>query len=127
MGLSSLNPFSSSSSSTTTPQTPKPSSDGAFIAPDRTSRAKCYEARDAFFNCLDKNGILDAIKEKDMASKACGGAETAFGKECAGSWVCASVREKEIVWKREFGRRQKWPCIAADPVGFRSHISNNDG
>ncbi|KAL9000498.1 MAG: hypothetical protein Q9169_000791 [Polycauliona sp. 2 TL-2023] len=88
MGFSSLNPFgSSSSSSTPSPTSPKPSSDGAFIAPDRTSRAKCYEARDAFFQCLDKNGVLDAIKEEDKASKQCGDVEMVFGRECAASWV----------------------------------------
>lgn len=84
MGLSSFNPFAASNPS---PTSPKPSSDGAFIAPDRTSRAKCYEARDAFFQCLDKNGILDAIKEEDKASKECGDVEKVFGRECAGSWV----------------------------------------
>ncbi len=84
MGLSSFNPFASS---TPSPSSPKPSSDGAFIAPDRTSRAKCYEARDAFFQCLDNNGILDAIKDEDKARKECGDVEKVFGRECAGSWV----------------------------------------
>ena len=84
MGLSSLNPFGSSTSTRTSP---KPSADGAFIAPDRTSRAKCYEARDAFFQCLDKNGILDAIKDGEKARIECGNVEKAFGRDCAGSWV----------------------------------------
>lgn len=84
MGLSSLNPFGSSTSTRTSP---KPSADGAFIAPDRTSRAKCYEARDAFFQCLDKNGILDAIKDEEKARIECGNVEKAFGRDCAGSWV----------------------------------------
>ncbi|KAL8729161.1 MAG: hypothetical protein Q9166_004900 [cf. Caloplaca sp. 2 TL-2023] len=91
--LSSLNPFSSSN--TPSPQSPKPSADGAFIAPDRNSRAKCYEARDAFFQCLDKYGILDAIKEEDMAKKACGDAEKIFGRECAGSW------RRVMEWKKQ--------------------------
>ena len=84
MGLSSFNPFGSSTQS---PQQPKPSADGAFIAPDRSSRAKCYEARDAFFECLDKIGILDAIKDEEKASKKCGDVEKVFGRECAASWV----------------------------------------
>ncbi|KAL8775128.1 MAG: hypothetical protein Q9209_000607 [Squamulea sp. 1 TL-2023] len=99
MGLSSLNPFASSS--TPTPTTPKPSADGAFIAPDRTSRAKCYEARDAFFQCLDKHGILDAIKDEDKASKECGDVEKAFGRECAGSWVTYFKQRRVMEWKKQ--------------------------
>ncbi|KAI4225111.1 MAG: hypothetical protein L6R36_004168 [Xanthoria steineri] len=102
MGLSSLNPFSSSSSSTTTtPSTPKPSADGAFIAPDRTSRAKCYEARDAFFHCLDKNGILDAIKDQEKARQGCGDVEKAFGRDCAGSWVTYFKQRRVMEWKKQ--------------------------
>ena len=75
---------------TTTPASPPPpkiSSDGAPIAPDRTQRAKCWEGRDAYFQCLDKNGIVDSLTEKDKAEKACAREGKQFEGSCASSWV----------------------------------------
>ncbi|EPE34407.1 Cytochrome c oxidase subunit h [Glarea lozoyensis ATCC 20868] len=66
---------------------PKISSDGAPIAPDRTQRAKCWEGRDAYFSCLDKNNIIDSITEKDKAEKFCSGEGRKFEANCASSWV----------------------------------------
>ena len=80
--------FSSSSTSaptTTTPPSRTP--DGAFEAPNRSTRAQCYTARDQFFACLDRNGIVDGIKEKERADAVCGGENQKLEKECAGSWV----------------------------------------
>ena len=81
-----------SSSSTDQLPAPKISSDGAPIAPDRTQRAKCWEGRDAYFKCLDNNGIIDSITEKDMAEKACSTEGRKFEGNCASSWVCGSLR-----------------------------------
>ena len=72
------------------PPVPKISSDGAPIAPDRTQRAKCWEARDVYFRCLDKNQIIDSIKEGGKAAKVCGNESKEFEANCASSWVCAS-------------------------------------
>ena len=83
--MGSWNPFSTTDASN--PSAPTKTSDGAFIAPDRTSRAKCYEARDAFFKCLDKAEILDSLAEEEKAGKACGGLDREMGRECAASWV----------------------------------------
>lgn len=66
---------------------PKISSDGAPIAPDRSQRAKCWEGRDAYFSCLDKNNIIDSIEEKDKAAKFCSGEGRKFEANCASSWV----------------------------------------
>lgn len=71
------------------PARPK-SSDGGFVAPDRNSRELCYESRDNFFNCLDKNDILDAIKEDDKARKVCAKEMTDFERDCARTWVSIS-------------------------------------
>ena len=76
------------SSDQNTLPTPKISSDGAPIAPDRTQRARCWEHRDAYFTCLEKNDIVDAIKEKDKAAKECSVEEGRFAANCASSWVC---------------------------------------
>jgi cytochrome c oxidase assembly factor 6 len=66
---------------------PKISSDGAPIAPDRSQRSHCWEARDLYFDCLEKNGIVDSIKEKDKAEKACSTEGRGFEANCASSWV----------------------------------------
>lgn len=69
---------------------PKKTAGGAFEQPSRTNRAKCYEARDAFFECLDRNNILDSIHTKAgraaTASK-CAETDKAFERNCAHSWV----------------------------------------
>ena len=67
---------------------PEPSNDGGYIAPDRSARAICYEKRDAFFSCLDRNGILDSVKEDEKAKKACPAELKEFERNCASSWVC---------------------------------------
>lgn len=73
--------------STPSPPPPKISKDGAPIAPDRSERARCWEARDAYFKCLDREGIVDSLSEKDKAEKGCASDGRAFEKNCAASWV----------------------------------------
>lgn len=67
---------------------PKISSDGTPIAPDRTQRSQCWEARDIYYGCLDKHDILDSIAEKDKAARVCAAEGRAFEANCAESWVC---------------------------------------
>ena len=74
-------------SSTPTHSSPVPSSDGAYEAPDRTARSQCWEARDSFFACLDRAGIIDSIKESDRAQATCGEEAKALSRDCASSWV----------------------------------------
>ncbi|KAL6721313.1 hypothetical protein ACLMJK_000416 [Lecanora helva] len=83
MGLFSSSSSSSPDATTTSPKT----SDGTPQAPTRQSRAQCWTARDNFFACLDRHGIIDSIKEKDRAETLCGGENKALEKECVGSWV----------------------------------------
>jgi cytochrome c oxidase assembly factor 6 len=69
---------------------PKPEdskSKEAYEAPDRLSRAKCWDSRDAYFRCLDKNNILDAIGNKEVADKLCTNESQVFEQNCASSWV----------------------------------------
>lgn len=67
------------------------SSDGGRIAPDRTSRQRCYEGRDLFFSCLDKRGILDSIKNDKDARRECGKEIAEFESACSKAWVCVLV------------------------------------
>jgi hypothetical protein len=65
-------------------------SDGGRIAPDRSSREKCWEGRDLFFSCLDKSNIIDSIKEDKEARRQCGKELAQFEGSCAKAWVCIS-------------------------------------
>jgi cytochrome c oxidase assembly factor 6 len=89
----------------------KKTSGGAFEKPSRTNRTKCYEARDAFFECLDKNNILDSINSKAgqaAAKKSCGQEDIVFEKNCAHSWVSggrsASYRIANVLTCAVLGR-----------------------
>jgi cytochrome c oxidase assembly factor 6 len=91
------------SSDKPSPPAPKISSDGAPIAPDRSQRAKCWEARDAYFRCLDKNEIVDSLSEKDKVEKACAAEGKGFESNCALSWVSCSPGKPS----REKARRRR--------------------
>lgn len=75
----------------THPPPPKPSPDGAFEAPNRDSRALCWQARDQFFACLERHGITDPIKNAEEARRCCGPEEGALERECVPSWVGLSI------------------------------------
>ncbi|PVI06959.1 hypothetical protein DM02DRAFT_609333 [Periconia macrospinosa] len=82
----------------------KKTSGGAFETPSRTNRAKCYEARDAFFECLDKHQILDSINSssgRQATAKACGDADKVFEKNCAHSWVEYFKKQRVVNYKKE--------------------------
>jgi cytochrome c oxidase assembly factor 6 len=74
-------------SSTNSPPAPKISADGTPIAPNRTERAKCWEGRDGYFRCLDKNNIIDAVKDEKLAEEKCAPESREFERTCATSWV----------------------------------------
>lgn len=75
-------------------------SDGGRIAPDRSSRARCWEGRDLFFACLDRNDILDGIKNDKDARRKCAKEVEEFEAACSATWVCAL-----------FGRRPMDACV----------------
>ncbi|EPX72540.1 uncharacterized protein SOCG_00303 [Schizosaccharomyces octosporus yFS286] len=53
----------------------------------RSAREKCWEARDFYFDCLNKNDILDPLKDNDRASQVCSSEKTNFESNCIQSWV----------------------------------------
>lgn len=57
------------------------------VAPTRSERQKCWMARDSYFACLDKNNIVDALKDEKAAAKACKAESAEFEKDCAAQWV----------------------------------------
>ncbi|GAA5962354.1 hypothetical protein JCM21900_005093 [Sporobolomyces salmonicolor] len=66
--------FSSASTSTSAADGP---------APDRSGRAQCWASRDAYFACLDKNGVQVPGQEDGACKKE----DEAYRGKCAGSWV----------------------------------------
>ncbi|GAB7343591.1 hypothetical protein MBLNU457_1593t1 [Dothideomycetes sp. NU457] len=79
--------FSSSTPESSGPAPGKPTKDGGYNAPDRSERALCWEGRDNFFKCLDRNGIVDAIKQDEKARAACPKELKQFEGACVESWV----------------------------------------
>ncbi|KAI9037640.1 cytochrome c oxidase subunit 6B family protein [Aspergillus affinis] len=83
-------PWSSNSSES------KTASDGGRIAPDRSSRKRCWEGRDLFFTCLDDNNIIDAIKDDKEARRKCGKEIAEFETACSQTWV-KYFKEKRVM------------------------------
>lgn len=75
------------SSSSPSPLVSSSDTASAPLPPLRSSRAHCWEARDAFFGCLDRNNIVDSIRDKAGADEKCGMEEKKLRGECVASWV----------------------------------------
>ncbi|KAI0487003.1 cytochrome oxidase c subunit VIb-domain-containing protein [Xylaria cf. heliscus] len=58
-------------------------------APDRSERRRCWDARDNFYQCLDKHDVIDSLsgEGKKTADKHCAKEEAAFQDNCASAWV----------------------------------------
>ncbi|KAG8670112.1 hypothetical protein FPOAC2_09452 [Fusarium poae] len=55
--------------------------------PNRQERKICWAARDAYFNCLDANNIVDATKDPSATKRACPTETVDFERDCAAAWV----------------------------------------
>ncbi|KAF9261914.1 hypothetical protein L218DRAFT_960869 [Marasmius fiardii PR-910] len=53
--------------------------------PSRDDRQKCWEARDAYFSCLDAVGVVKAGEERSKG--ACESENLVYEKSCARSWI----------------------------------------
>ncbi|KAH7871289.1 cytochrome oxidase c subunit VIb-domain-containing protein [Lentinula edodes] len=51
----------------------------------REDRSKCWEARDKYFACLDRVGVLKPGDEKKDG--ACASEDKAYEQNCAKSWI----------------------------------------
>lgn len=91
----------SSSPSAPKPPAPESSHDGGYIAPDRTARQQCWDGRDNFFKCLDRNDILDSVKEDEKARKLCPAELIAFEGVCAESWVTYFKKRRVFEHQKE--------------------------
>ncbi|EMG49221.1 COA6 Cytochrome c oxidase assembly factor 6 [Candida maltosa Xu316] len=59
------------------------------FAPGKGERYKCWEKRDRFFECLDKEYIDNSLDSKELpkVNKQCGSQKKEFEGNCATSWV----------------------------------------
>ncbi|EER23222.1 hypothetical protein D8B26_001304 [Coccidioides posadasii str. Silveira] len=104
--------FSSSSDA------PQKASDGGKIAPDRSSRDKCYKGRDLFFKCLDQNGIIDAIKKDGEARAKCAKELQEFENACSATWVKYFKEKRVMEYRRDMSiERIKQDEAAGKKVG----------
>ncbi|EAU85237.1 hypothetical protein CC1G_06253 [Coprinopsis cinerea okayama7 len=49
----------------------------------RQNRQQCWDARDAYFACLDRQGVVKAGEE----GNACASENKAYHENCAKSWI----------------------------------------
>ncbi|KAI9654885.1 MAG: hypothetical protein M1831_005254 [Alyxoria varia] len=96
--------------STQKQEDPSTTDDGSYKPLKREERQKCWEARDAYFTCLDKNNILDAIRDRDAAAQKCPKQSEAFAQDCASSWV-TYFKQKRVA---EFEKEQKIKKLEAE-------------
>jgi hypothetical protein len=89
------------------------SADGGYVAPDRSSRERCYVSRDIFFECLDKHDILDANKHDAESRQKCPKEVADYEQDCAKSWVSCGIFWTHDAKARCFG---KWSRNAN--IGF---------
>ncbi|KAK5114708.1 hypothetical protein LTR62_002282 [Meristemomyces frigidus] len=80
---------------------PEASQDGGYIAPDRSARQMCWDGRDSFFQCLERNGIIDSVKEDEKAKKLCAPELKEFEKYCASSWVTYFKKRRVMEFQRD--------------------------
>lgn len=78
-------PNNASASSSSKGAGPGGTGPASGAAPNRGERAQCWTARDAYFACLDKNGIIAAGAEQGKGP--CDGEKKGYEGSCSRSWV----------------------------------------
>merc|ERR1712225_54728 len=80
---------------------------------DREARAKCWEHRDGYFECLVKNGE----DEKRCAKERAG-----FEKNCAASWVDYFIKRRQIQKRAA----SLLPPLPPSTEPFQAHLGAGD-
>jgi len=91
--------------------------DGAFEAPSRNARDRCWLARDAFFACLEANGVVDAVRGegKEIARRKCAAEDRELARECASSWV-TYFKQRRVFEHEKQRRLEKLEQEGAKPL-----------
>ncbi|GAA6027749.1 hypothetical protein JCM8097_008015 [Rhodosporidiobolus ruineniae] len=102
--------FSSSSAPATSEPQP-----GA--APDRSARADCWNHRDAYYACLDKNGVSVPGQEGDKCKKE----NDQYKGKCAASWIDYFNKRRVLQLRQDFMERKAAEQVASmGGVGAKS-------
>ncbi|AAS52371.1 AEL313Cp [Eremothecium gossypii ATCC 10895] len=66
-------------------------------APDKASRQRCWESRDAYFECLDSINVVNALDPTatPQVRRNCGKQEDSFHQNCVTSWI-KYFKEKRV-------------------------------
>ncbi|SCU85003.1 LAMI_0C09758g1_1 [Lachancea mirantina] len=81
---------------------PKPMDDPSK-PPMRSSRKQCWESRDAFFTCLDRIEVVNALDPSQTGAikSQCSKEESRFEQDCATSWIKYFKEKRVVDYKRE--------------------------
>jgi len=93
--------FSSSSSTDTSSTTTSDSN-----APSRSERKACWDSRDEYFGCLDKNQVSVPGQE----GAACKDEDGTYRKHCAASWVSLEFALEKGEGKSEIEEERECGC-----------------
>lgn len=76
----------------------KEKQDNQYHPVDRSSRKQCWDARDAFFSCLDGIDVINAQdpSQQKQIKQSCRKQESQFHDSCAESWI-KYFKEKRVV------------------------------
>ena len=88
--------------------------------PNKSKRKECWEARDGFFDCLEKNKIDNSLdpKEEDTVKKNCGDLRDNFQNKCVASWFkyFQEKRYNDLIRQRYI---EKLESENAQPLPFK--------
>lgn len=88
--------------------------------PNKTKRKICWDSRDAFFACLEKNNIDNSLDPKQASSveSNCGGPRAEFEENCVASWY-TYFQEKRYNDIRRQKYIEKLEAEGAQPLPFK--------
>ncbi|KAG5356949.1 Cytochrome c oxidase assembly factor 6 [Yarrowia sp. C11] len=67
----------------------------------KKTRQICWDSRDKFFACLDKNNIVDAIKDSEQATAKCPKEEKQYEADCIASWIDYFKQKRTMEYNKE--------------------------
>ncbi|KTW27768.1 hypothetical protein T552_02208 [Pneumocystis carinii B80] len=74
----------------------------ANIPPTKSQRERCWQARDIFFQCLDKHSIINPITQIEKINSFCSLEEESFRNNCAKSWIDYFKKKRLIDFQNRF-------------------------
>ncbi|GAA5849833.1 hypothetical protein JCM8547_000580 [Rhodosporidiobolus lusitaniae] len=94
-------------SSSASPSASTAKEEGA--APDRSARAQCWDSRDAYFACLDRNGVQVPGQEDGKCKREDG----EYRGKCAGSWVDYFNKRRVLQLRQDLMERKAAEQVAS--------------